>query len=58
MAVKFSHRSDQGTVGETPIENARYGPEKKLYEASLKPRLLALWASLFLSVFTHQGQQL
>ena len=26
--AQFSHRSDQGKVGKTPIENARYGPEK------------------------------
>ena len=23
------HRSDQGKVGKTPIQNARYGPEEK-----------------------------
>ena len=26
--VQFSHGSNQGKVGETPIENTRYGPGK------------------------------
>lgn len=37
ILMLFSHRSDQGKFGKTPVENARYGPEKNYrttYETS------------------------